>query len=292
MQDEFAVISDLARAEDPLVMRMFLSYFRIVLEELLLNPPPSLACWQVPLADFDLYSLDQILKKLQARGPPGQWQHLVALKNVGNLGSHIHLFQRWRDRTLALYKKPEALPSLAAALRGCRVLGIDVPCDVRTFWERVYPTAVAEAAVDVAPDVSDAYPPDEGDETFGRGGGAVCAAAAPRGGEERLRLAQAALADADSMLCEIARLVKERTAGRALAEDETLTIAAEENAVEVASSCNRLVAARLRELGLDDAAIIHDKRACELAGQALRLRLHVGVGMVIGMPPVAAPGTS
>ena len=36
MQDEFTIISDLAKGEDELVVRMYLSYFRLVLESFLL----------------------------------------------------------------------------------------------------------------------------------------------------------------------------------------------------------------------------------------------------------------
>ena len=253
MQDNFAVISDVAKDEDPRLVRSFLSFFRSSLEDLLVNPPPRLEHWRVPIEEFDHNTLDDILRNLRHTGRVERrdWAHLMAMKIVGNVGAHINLFTRWRNRTLLQFMKDDAarsrrhfdrkhVPSLAAALRGCRALGVDVPQDARAFWARVNPAAVAEAAIDPPPGTLDDDAADDDDEPVPVQGGAAAAAGVASRVEAEAR-ARSAHARAEEHLRTIDNLLARQAAGAMLDEDEEITVTKKAEAEGAAAEAKRVL---------------------------------------------------
>jgi hypothetical protein len=261
--DDFTVLSDKAKDEDPRVTRMYLAFFRMMLEDFLLDPPPTLLHWKVPPHGFETHDLNDILRNLRSRQGKlftrdrrRQWEHLMAMKNVGNVGSHVHLFKHWREKTLMHYLAGEAArkgtyfnsshaPSLAAALRGCRELGVDIPSDVYAFWARVNPRAIEDAKSDLAADAPPLYPDDPEDADFA---GSVSTADARADVEERLGRAEAARDEAEETLQYIQGLEHKQSHGAVLAEDEALSVGQKAAAEEAVTKARQNVAECQSEL--------------------------------------------
>lgn len=156
-------------AEDPDLVRMYLSVFRMRLESFLLNPPEKYRLLKVKMSEFEAEgaTLNKIIS-IKARSFPANVRNaLHAMKNAGNIGAHVEIFDCWLKGPAAMYARDvqrerafcEAnrwrfnlnkvrATTISAALRGCKLLGIDIPSSARAFFTANMPKACANAECD------------------------------------------------------------------------------------------------------------------------------------------------
>ena len=147
-------LSNQIRRADPLAARIYLTYFRYILEKVFtengwdevqrrlqeqwrLNPPRD---------GREQPSLNATIKHLERTGivKPQVSKALYALNRAGNTGSHLELFEEWRNRQdERIYGQFQPITRIRNAVTACRILRQVVPDSIESLLRSVAPEVLA-----------------------------------------------------------------------------------------------------------------------------------------------------
>jgi hypothetical protein len=144
-------LSNQIRSADPLAARLYLTYFRYVLEDLIKvnhwdeRQQVLIDKWVRDGKPGPMPSLDATIKDIFSRPENKKMREaLLALNRAGNTGSHLNLFEDWRNRNdEKVFGRFQPISRVRNAITACRILGQTVPRGIEALFRAVAPDVIA-----------------------------------------------------------------------------------------------------------------------------------------------------
>lgn len=138
-------LSNQIRRADPLAARIYLTYFRYILEKVFTENGWDEVQRRLQRGE-EKPSLHATIKHLERTGivNPQVSRALYALNRAGNTGSHLELFEEWRNRQdERIYGQIQPITRIRNAVTACRILRQVVPDSIESLLRSVAPEVLA-----------------------------------------------------------------------------------------------------------------------------------------------------